>query len=65
MSPPVLVPTPAPVPNARPPARWPTGTIVPGASISVNRDHAADQPSGVSGHCSMGCDRVVPVAQIP
>src|ERR1700685_2733255 len=30
----------------------PTGTIVPGASVTVNRDHARCQPSGVLGHRS-------------
>ena len=37
-----------------------TGTIVPGASIEMNRAHAPDQPSGVSGHHSIGCDCVAP-----
>ena len=42
-----------------------TGTITPGASMLANRIHAADQPSGVSGHRSSGCDRGAPVVQMP
>jgi hypothetical protein len=45
--------------------RRPTGMIVPGASISVNFPHAADQPSEVSGHHCNGCDRDPPTVQIP
>ena len=45
--------------------RRPTGTIAPGASMLANRVHAADQPSGVSGHHSSGCDRGAPVIQMP
>jgi hypothetical protein len=45
--------------------RRPTGMIAPGASISVNFVHAADQPSEVSGHHCNGCDRDPPTVQIP
>src|SRR5580700_8296618 len=45
--------------------RRPTGTIAPGASMLANRVHAADQPSGVSGHHSSGCERGPPVIQMP
>ena len=43
----------------------PTGTIVPGASMLTNRDHAAVQPSGVSGHRSSGWDLAPPAVQTP
>ena len=42
-----------------------TGTIVPGVSIAVNRDHAPDQPSGVGGHHSSGCGCDDEAAQMP
>ena len=42
----------------------PAGTIVPGASMVTNRAHAADQPSGVSGHRSSGSERGAPVTQM-
>ena len=40
------------------------GPIVSGVSMATKRAHAADQPSGVSGHDSSGLDRDVPTAQI-
>ena len=46
-------------------ARRPAGTIVPGASMLANRVHAADQPSGVSGHLSSGWVRGAPDIQMP
>src|SRR5580704_13789940 len=58
----------SPIPAALSPTggvRLPTGTIAPGASMLANRVHAADQPSGVSGHHSSGCDRGAPVIQTP
>src|ERR1022692_2147555 len=42
----------------------PTGTIVPGASIPVNLDHAPCQPSEVLGHRSNCCERGAPAIQI-
>ncbi len=36
------------------PGGGPRWTMLPGASTALNRDHAADQPAGVSGHCSRG-----------
>ena len=42
-----------------------TGPIVPGASMLANRVHAADQPSGVSGHRSSGWVGGAPVIQMP
>jgi len=43
----------------------PASTIVPGASMAVNRDHAPDQPSRVRGQLSSGCDTDSPAGQIP
>jgi hypothetical protein len=44
---------------------WTAGTIVPGRSMAANRDHAAYQPSVVSGHRSNGRDPGTPSGQIP
>jgi hypothetical protein len=43
----------------------PASTIVPGASMAVNLDHAPDQPSRVRGQLSSGCDTDSPAGQIP
>ncbi|MGD0716011.1 MAG: hypothetical protein ABSB24_17815 [Gaiellaceae bacterium] len=44
---------------------WLSRTMEAGGWMLVNRDHAPCQPSGVSGHHSIGCVRGPPAAQIP
>ncbi len=47
------------------PAGGVAATIVPGVSMATNRYQAADQPSGVGGHHSIGCGCGELPAQIP